>query len=317
MSIRRTDNDYPAPVAASLHSHAEHLNPVGKGKALISPHQTARPATVSRFNRLLMSSLEFTLVRGIVSLVGAMVPCVAGAQLTVVPASPRQFETVRVEARGEVLGNLGSFAYIDPRLTQVSMAGNQITVTVVNRGLQPGEVAGSPAVVQPLGQFPAGTYGVEIRVINSSGLLQATTGSTTFAVAPVASNSPIFNLTDIWWLPSESGWGIYAIQKPSGIMLLSLLHYSSDGSPVWYVATNMRTTQGLSFIGTLYRTSGPALCLEVPGRTDCPQYNPAAMKVTEVGRVEMVVSELDYESATVNVVMDGKYWRRNLRRQSF
>src|SRR5262249_7388980 len=64
--------------------------------------------------------------------------------------------------------------------------------------------------------------------------------------------------TDLWWNPSESGWGM-AITQQANVMFLAWYVYDSSAKPVWYVASNCAvTTSGCS--GAAYRTTAPAAC---------------------------------------------------------
>jgi len=70
-----------------------------------------------------------------------------------------------------------------------------------------------------------------------------------------AGSAPPVNYTDIWWNPSESGWGM-AITQQSSTMFLAWYVYDGSAKPMWYVATC--TVSGTSCSGDLLRTTGPA-----------------------------------------------------------
>jgi hypothetical protein len=76
------------------------------------------------------------------------------------------------------------------------------------------------------------------------------------------------NVTDLWWAApagTQSGWGLNLVQQGE-VVFATWFTYGADGSPVWYVASNMVQTRnvapynypGVAFQGDLYRTSGPA-----------------------------------------------------------
>jgi hypothetical protein len=70
-----------------------------------------------------------------------------------------------------------------------------------------------------------------------------------------AGAAPPVNYTDIWWNPSESGWGM-AITQQSSTMFLAWYVYDATAKPMWYVATC--AVSGTSCSGDLLRTTGPA-----------------------------------------------------------
>lgn len=68
-------------------------------------------------------------------------------------------------------------------------------------------------------------------------------------------------LTDLWWNPSQPGWGMQVTQ--SGTFLFASLYvYGRDGAAVWYTAQMNREygqfMNGYDYTGPLYATRGPA-----------------------------------------------------------
>src|SRR5437870_10153466 len=61
--------------------------------------------------------------------------------------------------------------------------------------------------------------------------------------------------TDIWYLPSESGWGVNLIQAED-VIFVTLFIYGPNNQPTWYVAIIYRDANG-NFAGNLYSTVGP------------------------------------------------------------
>lgn len=63
--------------------------------------------------------------------------------------------------------------------------------------------------------------------------------------------------SDLWWNPSESGWGIQFIQR-GRVIFATMYAYDADGNPTWYSAT-LYPVAGVLLIwsGDLYETSGP------------------------------------------------------------
>ncbi|HEY2968948.1 MAG TPA: hypothetical protein VGK75_11355 [Casimicrobiaceae bacterium] len=61
--------------------------------------------------------------------------------------------------------------------------------------------------------------------------------------------------TDIWYLPSESGWGVNLIQAED-VIFVTFFIYGPNNQPTWYVAIIYRDGNG-NFTGNLYSTVGP------------------------------------------------------------
>jgi hypothetical protein len=77
------------------------------------------------------------------------------------------------------------------------------------------------------------------------------------APALAVTASPDFS--DLWYLPTESGWGIN-LSMQGTTMFAALYVYGNDGAPRWYVATNMAAQPAGSgqfkFGGELFATTG-------------------------------------------------------------
>ncbi len=69
---------------------------------------------------------------------------------------------------------------------------------------------------------------------------------------------PDFDVTDLWWNPGESGWGMNLTQHPSGQVFGVWYTYAADSGPLWLVMTGGAWVTSRTFTGALYRTSGPA-----------------------------------------------------------
>jgi len=63
------------------------------------------------------------------------------------------------------------------------------------------------------------------------------------------------DLSDIWWNPTESGWGINLIQNED-VIFATMFVYGPSGAPTWYGATLNRDNTG-RFAGTLSAATGP------------------------------------------------------------
>ncbi len=68
--------------------------------------------------------------------------------------------------------------------------------------------------------------------------------------------------SDLWYIPTESGWGANVVQQ-NEIIFVTLFVYSQSGAPTWFVGPATTFTgsdgNGLSFSGRLYQpTVAPA-----------------------------------------------------------
>jgi hypothetical protein len=106
--------------------------------------------------------------------------------------------------------------------------------------------------------------------------------------------------TDMWWNPSESGWGVN-IADQAGVLFILLFLYDQDGNPRWYSAGVFQTSINSSgypiYQGDLYFTTGPWF--------DAP-FNPQAVNRQKVGSLTFAPSspysaQLSYSVNGVNV----------------
>jgi hypothetical protein len=102
-------------------------------------------------------------------------------------------------------------------------------------------------------------------------------------VRTTVTNTFSANLTDLWWNPRESGWGLNIVQQ-SNVLFATLFAYDSTGQPHWFVAPNLvgekiRDGQRIYATGKLYETTGPAF--------SGAAFNPAAVVRREVGPVTL------------------------------
>ena len=114
------------------------------------------------------------------------------------------------------------------------------------------------------------------------------------------------NYTDLWWIPSESGWGMN-INQQSNIVFATLFTYAADGSPQWLVLSEGREQADGSFSGTLYRTSGPAF--------GANPWSPAGVSLAAVGTMRIAFTNAD--NATLTYTLDGIAVSKNIERQRF
>ena len=149
--------------------------------------------------------------------------------------------------------------------------------------------------------------------------MNANAGSMTYTVArqtrtvpitrqpfPTGSAPPPVDYTDLWWNPSESGWGL-SITHQFNVMFLGWYVYDSAGNPVWYVAPscNVNFSQN-GCTGTLYRTTGPPFG---------PTFDSSQVQAFAAGTVS--VSFSDSNNGTLSYIVNGVSIAKTITRQLF
>ena len=120
--------------------------------------------------------------------------------------------------------------------------------------------------------------------------------------------APAVNYTDLWWNPSESGWGL-GITQQFGVMFLTWFVYEDTGRPIWYVASNCTVkASGHGCTGPLYQTRGPS------GPTSSDTFDPSRVSVTQVGSIDVTFTDANHGmiTYTVNGIPGGKSITRQL-----
>jgi lysyl endopeptidase len=64
------------------------------------------------------------------------------------------------------------------------------------------------------------------------------------------------NYQDLWWNPSEPGWGVNVTHQ-GDILFATLFDYDLNGQGTWYVLANAPKTAPGVYSGALYRVTGP------------------------------------------------------------
>ena len=119
-----------------------------------------------------------------------------------------------------------------------------------------------------------------------------------------SANSPAFDYTDLWWNPTESGWGVSLTQQ-SNIIFAAWYTYDAAGKPIWYVATNCPAT-ATGCTAPVYQFTGGA-----PLTSQWRGVNPA----NEVGRVTFAFS--DPANGTMSYTINGVTSSRVITRQVY
>lgn len=100
------------------------------------------------------------------------------------------------------------------------------------------------------------------------------------------------DVSDLWWIPTESGWGMQLVQGGSTVFA-TLFVYGPSGQPTWAVATLQSHGQG-SYIwsGTLYVTTGPWFG---------GPFNPNMVAVTQAGSMTFQLSTTTIGNLTYSI----------------
>ena len=118
--------------------------------------------------------------------------------------------------------------------------------------------------------------------------------------------APTVDYTDLWWNPSESGWGL-AVTQQFRVMFLAWYVYGPTGNPIWYVASNCAVNAaGNGCTGAVYRTTGPPFG---------PVFTPGMINVVEVGSATLSFSGAD--NGVLSYVVDGVSGTKAITRQLF
>lgn len=118
-------------------------------------------------------------------------------------------------------------------------------------------------------------------------------------------------LTDLWYNPEESGWGLNVVQQDE-VAFITLFVYGADGAPTWYFAPDARLVSiggasGLPrFSGALYRSRGP---------WHGGPFDASRVEVTPAGRI--AVEALTSDRMRVQYDADGVSVQRDTVRQTW
>jgi hypothetical protein len=121
-----------------------------------------------------------------------------------------------------------------------------------------------------------------------------------------AANTWGTDISDLWYNSRESGWGLN-ISHQQELLFATLFVYGADGRARWFVASELRSTNGeYSFTGPLYETSGPGFA---------GVFNPANVTVRQVGTMTFSLSNVG--SGVVSYSVDGAIVVKDVVRQTF
>jgi hypothetical protein len=114
--------------------------------------------------------------------------------------------------------------------------------------------------------------------------------------------------TALWWNPRESGWGLN-LNHQGNLLFGTLFTYDAGRAPLWLVMSGgVMQSDGLTFIGDLYRTTGPAFNA-VPFTPIGPS------NLSKVGTMTVAFSEASV--ATLTYTVNGIEVKKSIQRQVY
>jgi hypothetical protein len=122
--------------------------------------------------------------------------------------------------------------------------------------------------------------------------------------SPAYATSFSTDQSDLYYIASESGWGVQLVQRGPDIFA-TLFIYGPTGQPTWYTATMYPSGTSFTWSGTLIATTGTYF--------GAP-WNPAAVTINSVGTMTWTAPFVD--SGTLTYVVNGVTVVKSVTRQS-
>jgi hypothetical protein len=117
------------------------------------------------------------------------------------------------------------------------------------------------------------------------------------------------DFTDLWFNPSESGWGLNLIQQ-NQTMFGTLFVYDTTTAPHWYVASDLEPAQNgntTTWTGTLFSTTGPYF--------GAASFNPNSVTSSVVGTMNITFTS--DTTASLFYTVNGATITKTIQRQTF
>ncbi len=132
------------------------------------------------------------------------------------------------------------------------------------------------------------------------------TGTAPACTFTSGTRSTASNLTDLWWNPQQSGWGVNVLHQGARIYA-AWFAYDADGTPGWMTALLDREADGV-FRGPINRAASG-----VPFNRDAGQAA-TTLPLPAIGQMALRVD--DGERATIETDIGGVRWTSPIRRFS-
>lgn len=142
---------------------------------------------------------------------------------------------------------------------------------------------------------------------SSAGLLGTGPGNSESATPlpslKVLKSTATTDVSDLWWNPSESGWGMQLVQN-NGFVFATLFVYGADGKPTWFTAP-LNYTGSFVWSGPLYANTGPWYA---------GPFNPSQVGVRQAGVLTFQLASIG--NGTVVYTVDGVQVTKNVTRET-
>jgi hypothetical protein len=146
----------------------------------------------------------------------------------------------------------------------------------------------------------AGLFGIGVE----NGSSERLTASPTEKSASPEKARATTDVSDLWWNPSQSGWGMQLVQNNS-FVFATLFVYGANGTPTWFTA-QLNNVGGFTWSGPLDATTGPWF--------GAPSFNPALVTVRQAGNMTFTLN--DVNNGTVSYTVDGLVVSKSITRQT-
>jgi mono/diheme cytochrome c family protein len=125
--------------------------------------------------------------------------------------------------------------------------------------------------------------------------------------ATTGSRSALTNYQDLWWNPSESGWGINIVHQ-DGTLFATLMTFDLAGRDLWLVMSAGMLQSDGAYVGDLYRATGPAF--------DARPFTPITpANLAKVGTMRLAFPDGNTGSLAYSV--EGAFVSKSITRQVF
>ena len=204
-------------------------------------------------------------------------------EYTVVPAAPRDLERLILQMRS---GGCG------PSVA-VRFDTGTIRVDVIDPGAcfpEPPPFGGDFV----LGQFPAGTYPAAVYRNGTLAYSTQVVVAQRVTQRSMMNTTPSIDVNDLWWDPTESGWGLSIAQNASDQVFAVWNVYNLSGQATWYTLAPGQWTHFNTYTGPIYRTAGPYWG---------GPFDPSLVTATQAGTGTLTF--FDYATATFSYTLEG------------
>jgi hypothetical protein len=138
------------------------------------------------------------------------------------------------------------------------------------------------------------------------GMLQSIVVFVALAFGTAQASTSSSEITDMWWNPGESGWGVNVILQ-NDVAFLTFFVYDTMGIPIWYTSdAHLVATGETVWTGKLYATNGPWFG---------GPFAAGNVKVRQAGTATFTVTALNQAVLTYSV--DGVTVTKTLERQTW